>query len=284
MTWLVTGGAGRPGGPGDPAISILMPCFEPGGYLAPCLDSVLPQLARGDELLVQDALSRDGSAELLDRVAARDGRIRVRHEADGGQSDALNRGLSRATGDLVGWLNADDLLLPGALEAIRTACSAHRGIPDVVVGRWQVISGDSVILRERPAARLEHGRLLRRGCYAFSGALLVRRELLTGLGGFGVDLHYGMDFDLWLRLADAATSQLLVAAPLGAVRVHPATKSSGPKGRIAYEAFTIRRQHGRGWRDGGATLVGTGIDVAYLATYRLRHTRGYSRLRRRAPW
>ncbi|MEN3356152.1 MAG: hypothetical protein V7637_134 [Mycobacteriales bacterium] len=265
-------------------ISILMPCFEAGAYLAPCLDSAVPQLAAGDELLVQDALSGDGSAELLDRVAARDGRIQVRHEADRGQSDALNRALSRATGDLVGWLNADDLLLPGALDAVRTACSAHRGMPDVVVGEWQVIAGDSAVLRDRPAARLERGRLLRRGCYAFSGALLVRRELLAGLGGFGVDLHYGMDYDLWFRLADAAASQLLVAAPLGAVRIHPATKSAGPKGRIVREAVTIRRRHGHGWRDGGAALVGTGLDVAALATYRVRHTRGYSWLRRWAPW
>jgi glycosyltransferase involved in cell wall biosynthesis len=265
-------------------ISMLMPCFEPGPYLAPCLDSAVPQLGSGDELLVQDALSGDGSASLLDRVASRDDRIRVRHEADRGQSDALNRALSRATGDLVGWLNADDLLLPGALEAVRAACLAHGGPPDVVVGGWRVIASDAAILREKQAKRLDHSRLLRCGTYVFSGAVLVRREFLADLGGFRVDLHYTMDLDLMLRLASAAVQQVLLAAPLAAIRVHQTSKSAGPKGRIVRDGLAVRRRYSHGWRDGAAALAGTGFDLAAQATYWLRYTEGYSRLRRRVRW
>lgn len=260
-------------------ISLLMPCFEPGPYLVPCLDSAVPQLAAGDELVVQDACSADGSAAVLDRAAARDRRILVRHEADRGQSDALNRALARATGDLIGWLNADDLLLPDALDAVRGACAVHRGTPDIVVGQWQVIGSDATILREHPAVRLDRRRLLRRGSYAFSGAVLVRRELLVSLAGFTTDLHYAMDFDLLFRCAAAADSQVLVDAPLAALRVHRASKSSGQTRQFAREALAVRRRRGRGWRDGAAALVGTGYELAGLASYRLRYSNGYSRLR-----
>jgi GT2 family glycosyltransferase len=265
-------------------VSLLMPCYEPGRYLAPCLASAVPQLGAGDELLVQDACSGDGSAALLDRLAARDERVRVRHEPDSGQSDALNRALGRATGDLVGWLNADDLLLPAALDSVRAACSTRRELPDVVVGGWQVVDRDAAVLREKWAKRLDHGRLLRCGTYVFSGAMLVRRQLLVELGGYRVDLHYTMDYDLMLRLARAAGAQLLLPVPLAAVRVHGASKSAGPKARIVKDGFTVRRRHSRGWRDVAAAFAGTGFDLACQATYGFRYTEGYSRLRRRVRW
>jgi glycosyltransferase involved in cell wall biosynthesis len=260
-------------------ISLLMPCRDAGPYLGECLDSALAQLGPTDEIVVQDGMSSDGSALTLDRVAERDPRVRVRHASDGGQSDALNHALGRATGDLVGWLNADDLLLPGALAAVREACSALGRPPDVVVGGWQVISADGAVLREYPPARLRRDRLLLRGCYAFSGAVLIRRELLAGLGGFRADLHYAMDFDVMLRLADAARSQLVVDTPLAALRLHAASKSGGQTWRFARDGITVRRRHSRTPREAAAAVAGTGLSLVSLATFGLRFGSRYSQLR-----
>jgi len=262
-------------------IGLLMPCRDAGPYLGECLDSALAQLGPDDELVVQDGLSSDGSALTLDQAAERDPRVRVRHAGDRGQSDALNHALGRTTADLVGWLNADDLLLPGALAAVRAAGSVFDRVPDLVVGPWRVIAADGSILRDYPAARLRRDRLLLRGCYMFSGAVLIRRELLVELGGFRSDLHYTMDFDLMLRLAGAAQSQLVVNTPLAALRLHRASKSGGQTWRFAREAVGVRRRHIRGAGEAAAAVVGTGLSVVSLASFDLRFGSRYSRLRSR---
>jgi glycosyltransferase involved in cell wall biosynthesis len=262
-------------------ISLLMPCRDAGPYLGECLESALAQLGPADELVVQDGLSSDGSALMLDRAAERDPRVRVRHAGDGGQSDALNRALDRATGDLVGWLNADDLLLPGALAAVREACSTLGRTPDVVVGSWQVISADGSVLRDYPAARLRRNRLLLRGCYAFSGAMLIRRELLAELGGFRVDLHYSMDLDLMLRMAEAAETQLVLNTPLAAFRLHAASKTGELSWRFVRDGIVARRRHSRGAREAAVAVAGTGLSLVSLATFGVRFGSRYSRLRSR---
>jgi glycosyltransferase involved in cell wall biosynthesis len=260
-------------------ISLLMPCRDAGRYLGESLDSALAQLGPADELVVQDGMSSDGSAQTLDRAAERDPRLRVRHAGDRGQSDALNHALDRATGDLVGWLNADDLLLPGALAAVRAACSTFGRTPDLVVGGWRMISADGSVLRDYPAARLRRDRLLLRGCYAFSGALLIRRELLAELGGFRVDLHYAMDFELMLRIADAAETQLVVTTPLAAYRLHPASKTGGQIWRFARDGLSVRRQQSRGVRETAAALAGSAFTLASVVTFDLRFGPRYTWLR-----
>ena len=262
-------------------IGLLMPCRDAGPYLRECLDSAIPQLGPHDELVVQDGLSSDGSAATLDGAAERDPRIRVRHEGDRGQSDALNMALMRTTADLVGWLNADDLVLPGALEAVRAACAAHGRVPDLVVGGWRVIAADGSVLRDYPAGPLRRDQLLLRGCYAFSGAVLMRRELLAELGGFATDLHFAMDLDLMFRLADRARSQLIVDAPLAALRLHAVSKSGGQTWRFARDAATVRLRRHRGAREAALGLAGTGLQLISLATFDLRFAPGYSRLRSR---
>ena len=259
------------------AVSLLMPCLDPGGYLAEALDGVLAQLGPDDELVVQDACSTDGSAGLLDAAARLDDRVSVVHEPDRGQSDALNRALARARGDLVGWLNADDLLLPGALAAVRAA--VRREPADLVLGGWQVRDPGGRVLRREPARPLRRLPLLLRGCYVFSGSMLVDRLLLARVGGFRADLHYTMDFDLMLRLAGAARRQVLVPDPVGALRLHPASKSGARPGGFARDAIRVRREQARGPREVAAAVAGTGYHLAAIATHELRFGPAWARLR-----
>jgi glycosyltransferase involved in cell wall biosynthesis len=255
-------------------VSVLMPCLDPGPYLAEALAGVVGQLGPGDELVVQDACSTDGSAAVLDAAAAADRRVRVVHEPDRGQSDALNRALARARGDLVGWLNADDVLLPGALAAARSVVGA-----DLVVGGWQVVDAAGTVLRREPARTLERTALLLRGCYAFSGALLVARPLLHQVGGFREDLHYTMDFDLMLRLAGAARRQVAVPAALGALRLHPTSKSGARHGGFVRDAVRVRAAQARGLREVAAAAAGTAYHLAAVGTHELRFAPAWTRLR-----
>ncbi|MGB3437369.1 MAG: glycosyltransferase [Actinophytocola sp.] len=264
-----------------PSISVLMPCYDAGRYLRASVDSAVGQLGPDDELVVQDACSTDGSSELLDEIAAADHRVSVRHERDDGQSDALNRALRRARGDLVCWLNADDLLLPGALAAVRAEVLAGGRTPELVVGGWQLLSANGLVLRENPAERLDHRTVLRRGCYVFSGALLVRRDVLVAGGGYAADLHYVMDFDLMLRLA-ARRDQLLVRHPLAALRYHRDSKSGDEVGRFFTEALGVRWRGVRHPADVPSAAVGSVVHGMAVATMGLRFGAVYSRLRRKA--
>lgn len=267
-----------------PAVSVLMPCRDSGDHVEAGVRSALDQLSDQDELIVQDACSTDGSARILDRMAAADPRMQVYHERDDGQSDALNRALRRARNDIVCWLNADDLLLPGALASVRTAIGGRDGVPALVVGGWRLITGDGTVIRECGPEPLVRGPLLVRGCYVFSGALLIRRDVLAACGGFTTGLHYVMDFDLMLRLADRCTAadQLLVPHPLAALRYHRDSKSGGAGGRFFTEALAVRWRGLRGPGDVANAVAGSALHGVGVATARLRFSPWYSRLRGRA--
>ena len=262
-------------------VSVLMPCRNAGEHLVASVRSAVDQFGDGDELIVQDACSDDGSAAVLDGLAAADPRIRVRHEPDGGQSDALNRALGRARNDLICWLNADDLLLPGALAAVRAAVRRHGSTPELVVGGWRLITGDGTVIRTCPAEPLRRGPLLLRGCYVFSGALLIRSDVLASCGGFATGLHYVMDFDLMRRLADRVRDQVVVPLPLAALRYHAASKSGGLGHRFFTEGLAVRWRGLAGPGDAALAAAGSVLHGVSVATARLRFTTGYSRLRER---
>jgi glycosyltransferase involved in cell wall biosynthesis len=259
------------------AVSILMPCLDPGPYLRAALGGVLAQLGPEDELVVQDACSTDGSAALLDRTAAADERVRVVHERDRGQSDALNRALARCRGELVGWLNADDLLLPGALAAVRRAVEPAPA--DLVLGGWQVRDAAGTVLRQETARPLSRLSLLLHGCYVFSGAMLVDRALLRSVGGFREDLHFTMDFDLMLRLAGAASRQVVLGEPIGALRLHATSKSGAQHAGFARDAIRVRREQARGVREAATAVAGTAYHLAAVASHELRFGPTWGRLR-----
>ncbi|GLZ41874.1 glycosyltransferase [Actinokineospora sp. NBRC 105648] len=261
------------------AISVLMPSYNAAAHVRAAVRSATSQLGPRDELVVQDACSTDGTAELLAEAAVADPRVRVRHERDSGQSQALNRGLDRARGELVGWLNADDLLLPGALAAVRAAVERLGHVPDVVVGGWRLLGASGAVIRAEPALPLARGRLFTHGCYAFSGAVFVRRGLLRAIGGYAEHLHYTMDYDLMLRLVAAEPEQLVVEAPLAALRYHDESKSGAAGRHFFTEALSVRKGHCDSAGDLVRAAAGTLLHGVGVATARLRFSDTYSRLR-----
>jgi glycosyltransferase involved in cell wall biosynthesis len=112
-----------------PTISIVTPSFNAAAYLEDAILSVSRQGRVAVEHIVTDAVSTDGTLEILRQYP----HLRWISEPDRGQSDAINKGFLLAKGELVGWLNADDYYLPGALEAIANAAAAHPEA-DVIYG------------------------------------------------------------------------------------------------------------------------------------------------------
>jgi glycosyltransferase involved in cell wall biosynthesis len=258
-------------------LSILMPSLNSGPFLAEAIESALSY--ERIELIVQDGLSRDSTSRVLQHFAA-DPRVQVFQERDRGQADALNKALGKATSDWIGWLNADDFYIEGSLEAVIEAIQT-RGADgySVLYGDYWLVDRAGAKLRTYRVGPWSFDRIYRHGCYMFSGATFLRRDLLQRVGGLDSSLHYCMDLDLFLRLGREVRS-LKLDRPLAALRVHDGAKSIAKGRQFAGEALQVRRRYQQGQK---AQLIGL---RAYLSTLLLvtaqpiRFSRFYSRIRR----
>jgi glycosyltransferase involved in cell wall biosynthesis len=187
------------------SFSIVTPTYNAISTIRETLASIQGQDHAGPvEHIVIDGGSRDGTVELLAAEAAA-GRLRYVSEPDDGLSDAFNKGVALATGDVVGWLNADDVYEPGALSAIAAAW-AERPDAEWATGRCSIIGERGE--RSRHAVTAYKNLLLDHYSFALhltnnfvsSPATFVRRDVLAELGALDTRFVYSADYDLWLRL------------------------------------------------------------------------------------
>ena len=206
-----------------PRITIVMPSYEQAAFVEEGMRSVLLQNYPNLEFIVNDGGSRDGAAELIARYAPH--LAHTQSARDRGQGDALNQGFDRATGDILGWLNSDDLYLPGALFAV--AREFLRGSPDLVYG-------DALNLFEEDNRSLQYwqGYWIRPSFLVFGGVLpshatFWRRSIHVPLWD---ELNCNIDGELWRRLVPGHRLRYLLL-PLGVCRIHGETKSNAARWR-----------------------------------------------------
>lgn len=257
--------------------SILLPVRDGGAYLRQALDSVIT--AAGDqpyELLIQDGMSTDDTERI---AAAHSASIRYVRTPDDGQTDALNRALDRSSGDLIGWLNADDIYLPKAIQVAAEAFEAHPAV-DIVFGSYYVIDAQSAILRHHRPGSWDWNRLYTSGNYIFTGATFFRRSVFDRSGHFDARYEYVADFEFFLRIG-AQVRALNVGQGLGAFRYHQMSKSGAQRFRFCAEAASVRRQY-RAPGLPGLLSYGRAQSILWLAAAvaPVRYTRAYSRARR----
>ena len=228
-----------------PRISIVTPSLNQAAFLTRTLESVLSQ--RGDfdlEYLVQDGGSSDGSAEILKRY---EGRLAYRIEKDGGQSDAINRGLRRTTGEIIGWVNSDDLLLPGALARVAAAFAGSPGAAWLHGGCEIVDEEDRPIRRWITAYKdFRCRRYSRRALLVenFISQMTVfwRRSAMERVGLLDESLRYTFDYEYWLRLS-ALGDPLYVPERIAAFRWYTSSKSGAQFEKQFAEDYEVFRRH-----------------------------------------
>ncbi len=179
-----------------PRLSIITPSFNQAQFLEGTLRSVLNQGYPNLEYLVIDGGSTDGSVEIIQRYADR--LAYWVSEKDNGQSDAINKGLARATGEIVAWINSDDTYLPGAFRAQVGYLCAHPEV-DVVYGDCVYTDADGQPLQNaygRPFSLTE----LLRFTIPYQPTLFMRRTVIERAGLLDPAYHYAMDSEYWLRL------------------------------------------------------------------------------------
>jgi len=227
--------------------SIVMPSFNQAHFIERSLNSVLNQEYEGTELIVMDGGSRDGTREILDRYSRHI--ASWRSEPDQGQSDALNKGFACATGEIYGWLNSDDLYLPGAFHHAAHIFAAHPQV-DVVYGDWLSIDRTDGVTERWPALAPSRGRLVTEGVFCNAQAMFWRRSLHARVGAFDLQLHYTMDYDLILRLISIASRRAFFRTerPLGCFRVYPGQKTGSADATVAAEHRRIADRAGVSWK------------------------------------
>lgn len=205
-------------------VSIVMPSFNQSRFVEAALNSVLHQSHTNWEILFVDGGSTDGTMNIVERY--RDRLAYCVSEPDNGQSDALQKGFSRASGDILTWLNTDDLLLPGALSEAVQAFRANPG-RSWVLGNVIWTDADDTILKCWRGEGYTPG-WLRLGLLAAGGpSAFFKRELYERVGGINLNLHYQMDTELWWRFAMTGEPFHRLRGYTWALRLHEAAKVSG---------------------------------------------------------
>lgn len=228
------------GASGSLRISIVTPVFNQVQFIRATMDSVLSQQYRALEYIVMDGGSTDGSKEMIEQYRPH---LAIFESAtDSGQSNAINKGMDCARGEVLAWLNGDDLLLPGALDYV-----AHffEGKPevDVVYGNRIVIDRDG-----RQIGRWilpEHeDEILSWADYVPQETLFWRRRIWDRVGGrLDESFQFAMDWDLLVRFRDAGARFARLPRYLGAFRVHDdqkTTKEIGTKGAAEMDRIRFR--------------------------------------------
>ena len=211
--------------PSAPLISIVVPSYNQGAFLDECLRSALDQSHSRKEVIVIDGGSADSSREILHRYERRlDYWI---SEPDRGQANAVNKGWARAKGDILGWLNSDDRLEPGALEAAAEAFAAHPGAP-ILYGDVAEIDPQGAALGEKRMDGFGLRSLLL-GKNMGQPGVFIPRPTYAAVGGLDEKLHYALDFEYYLRI--------WTAFPRGGVHLPRIVASS----RIWGESKTLAR-------------------------------------------
>lgn len=245
--------------------SIITPSLNQGAWLEENLRSV--RRAAGEagvevEHLVMDGGSTDGTKEIL----ARQDFARWTSEPDAGQTDAINKGLRQSTGEILGYLCADDFLEPGALAQVS---EAFRAAPhaDVVYGDAFFLESDSGWKRLKRAGDFSVRRL-RRGNFLLQPAVFWRRSVYEKSGALDAGLQYCMDHEYWLRIA-AHTRWQYLPAPLAVCRLHADAKTSRALAAAWQEAAQMQARYGIRFRPAWDALW---MRIAGQHFYRLKRT------------
>lgn len=210
--------------PNPPLISIVTPSFNQGHFIEQTIRSVLDQNYPKLEYAVQDGGSRDNTNAVVDRYRNR--LVHAESRKDKGQGNAINLGFEHASGgEIMAYLNSDDLLLPGALNYVAAYFAAHPEV-DVVYGHRAIINANGEEIG-RWVLPTHSDRMLIWADYVPQETLFWRRSIWEKAGGMmDESFQFALDWDLLLRFRAAGAKFVRLPRFLGAFRVHQSQKTS----------------------------------------------------------
>jgi cellulose synthase/poly-beta-1,6-N-acetylglucosamine synthase-like glycosyltransferase len=224
-----------------PRISVITPSFNQAAYLEQTISSVLGQNYPNLEYIIIDGGSTDGSIDIIRKFTNR-----IAYwvsEKDRGQTHAINKGLQKATGDIIAYLNSDDFYLEGTLARVAEHFSRHPEV-DLVHGRCRVVDERGLKIGERCGSITCYEEILDLWDVWWNGRNFVQPEVFwtkrigDRIGPFQEELYWVMDYEYWLRILRAGGRVGFVDAELAAFRLQPNQKSTQPE-RTADELLQV---------------------------------------------
>ncbi|HTB13641.1 MAG TPA: glycosyltransferase family 2 protein [Bryobacteraceae bacterium] len=217
-------------------VTIVTPCLNAARFLEQTIQSVLSQDYPRIEYIVMDGGSSDGTIEILKKY---EHSLHWESAPDRGTADAVNRGFARGKGEILAFLNADDVYHP---DAVSTAVQALREHPEAsaVYGEAWWIDEDGARIAPYPVRDFDRA-LLEKECFICQPACFFRREPFEIVGGLDPDLNLSFDYDFWLRLT-RTFSMVRTDATLADSRMHRANKTLSQRDKVFRETFKVLKR------------------------------------------
>ncbi len=222
-----------------PKVSITTPSYQQGAYIEDTICSVINQDYPNLEYVIFDGSSTDGSVDI---IRAYENRLAFwKSEPDSGQANAINKGLSASSGEILGWLNADDVLLPGTIKRVVEYLTNHSDV-DFVYG-WVVHVnelGEPIRKKSNKSPRVFSLQTMIAGRDVSQPGSFWRRSAMDRGGILDESFHYILDYEYWTRLALTGTKfPRLEGAPVAQFRHSPSSKTGSQTYRFGIEEMRL---------------------------------------------
>lgn len=252
-----------------PLVSIITPSFNQGKFIRETIESVLQQDYDNIEYIVNDGGSTDNTVSILEEYGDR---ITWVSERDGGQTDAINKGIRIAKGEIIAYLNSDDIYLPGTIPFIVEQFKKNQDV-DFLYGDFHAIGIDGTILDQVKTIPFDADILLFDANYISQPASFYRKRLFDKIGLFDDTLNYLMDYEFFLRSAKNKNKMRLVKRYLSAIRYHGECKTLTGATPWAKERRSLKAHYVRPSLRGSASMKFLSV-VFRIKRYMFLITRG----------
>jgi len=218
-------------------LTIVTPSFQQGQFIERTIQSVLQQNYANLEYLVFDGGSTDQTIDILKKY---DEHLQWVSQPDKGQADAVNKGITASSGDIIGWINSDDIYYPHAFTSVMQFFADNPQV-NIVYGRADHIDIFDKPFEEYPTELFNFERLMD-VCFICQPSVFFRKSIFQQFGLLRADLNYCMDYEFWLRLAKNKVNFGHIPEKLAGSRFYPDTKTLGARKKVHYEINKMHKE------------------------------------------
>lgn len=225
-----------------PLVTIVTPSFNQGKFIRATIESVLNQDYPAIEYIVMDGGSTDATVSVVNEFS---GKLTFISERDRGQSHAINKGFRMARGEIVSWLNSDDIILPGAVSRAVSTMTQDPSLGAVYGEGYRIDREGNVIGRFEATEPFNLWKLVYLSDYILQQTTYFRRAVLDDVGDVDEQLNWGMDWDLLMRIG-MKYPIAYIPEYMGSIREYETAKTFSGGFRRIWELAGIMRRHGQG--------------------------------------